>query len=93
MVLTKIALATLVIGLVIGGGLGYIIGVGYANEPVMESMDAEKKSMTSEMEGSMESKMESEAGSMESGEDMSMEEKMEPSMEGEKDAMMGDKEG
>ena len=92
MVLTKIAIATLAIGLIIGGGLGYMIGVGYSTQPTIESMEVEKKSMTSEMEDSMESKMESGTESMKSGDDMSMESETDPSMEEEKKSMMSEKE-
>ena len=91
MVLSKIAIATLVIGLVIGGGLGYLIGVGYSTEPTMESMEVGKESMISETDGSMESKMESEKESMKSGEDMSMESMTDPSMGEEKESMMSEK--
>ena len=93
MVLTKIAIATLVIGLVIGGGLGYMVGFGYSTQPTMESMEVGKESVISEKDGSMESKMESEKDAMKSGDDMSMESTTEPSMKGEKESMMSEKEG
>ena len=77
--------------MVIGGGLGYLIGVDNSTEPTMESMEYGKELMISETEDSMESKMESEKETMKSGEEMGTESMMDPRMGEEKESMMSEK--